>query len=79
MKLFKKLYSYEIFWSNEDNQYVAVCHQFESLSWLDDTPQAALQGLINIINNKKGFESIPQNLLNYTCNFFKQKLINIRK
>jgi len=38
-------YSYRIYWSEEDSEYVGICAEFPSLSWLDKTPEAALSGI----------------------------------
>lgn len=43
-------YSYRIFWSDDDGEFVALCTEFSSLSYLDKTPQTALAGLIDTIN-----------------------------
>ena len=32
-------------WSDEDREYVGLCAEFPSLSWLADTPEAALAGI----------------------------------
>ena len=38
-------YTYCVQWSEEDKQYVGTVQEFPSLSWLDDTPSAALDGI----------------------------------
>ncbi len=38
-------YTYRIMWSDEDREYVGLCAEFPSLSWLADTPEAALAGI----------------------------------
>lgn len=40
-----KNYIYKITWSIEDNEYVGLCKEFPSLSWLDKTPEKALIGI----------------------------------
>jgi predicted HicB family RNase H-like nuclease len=42
-------YVYREFWSEEDGQYVGLCAEFPSLSWLADTPEKALQGIRKIV------------------------------
>jgi len=42
-------YTYRVSWSDEDQEYVATCAEFASLSWLDITPEAALQGIRNTV------------------------------
>lgn len=37
-------YTYRVTWSEEDNEYVGLCAEFPSLSWLASTPEAALEG-----------------------------------
>lgn len=36
-------------WSEDDNEYVAMCTEFPSLSWLADTPEAALKGIRQVV------------------------------
>jgi predicted HicB family RNase H-like nuclease len=38
-------YTYRVTWSVEDDQFVATCLEFPSLSWLADTQDDALHGL----------------------------------
>lgn len=38
-------YTYRITWSEEDNEYVGLCTEFPSLSWLAATRTAALEGI----------------------------------
>ncbi|KGN32125.1 HicB [Knoellia sinensis KCTC 19936] len=42
-------YTYRVTWSVEDEEFVATCLEFPSLSWLADTQVAALQGLEALI------------------------------
>ena len=42
-------YTYRITWSEEDNEYVALCAEFPSLSWLADTPEKALKGIRRLV------------------------------
>ena len=42
-------YTYRVTWSNEDEEYVALCAEFPSLSWLADTPEEALQGIRQVV------------------------------
>jgi len=41
---------FNVNWSEEDNEYVATCNQFPSLSWLDKTPEAALKKIREIVS-----------------------------
>ena len=38
-------YTYRVMWSEEDGEYVGLCAEFPSLSWLADTQEAALVGI----------------------------------
>lgn len=38
-------YTYRVTWSVEDQEFVATCLEFPSLSWLADSQVAALEGL----------------------------------
>lgn len=38
-------YTYRVTWSAEDGEYVGLCAEFPSLSWLADSPEAALRGI----------------------------------
>jgi predicted HicB family RNase H-like nuclease len=38
-------YTYRVTWSEEDNEYVGLCAEFPSLSWLASSPEAALRGI----------------------------------
>jgi predicted HicB family RNase H-like nuclease len=38
-------YTYRITWSEDDGEFVGLCVEFPSLSWLAKTPEAALKGI----------------------------------
>jgi predicted HicB family RNase H-like nuclease len=42
-------YTYRVTWSEEDNEYVGLCAEFPSLSWLASTPEAALKGVRKLV------------------------------
>lgn len=42
-------YTYRVTWSEDDNEYVGLCAEFSSLSWLADTPEKALKGIRNLV------------------------------
>jgi predicted RNase H-like HicB family nuclease len=42
MTLEKDRYTYRVTWSEEDSEYVGLCAEFPGLSWLAETPEAAL-------------------------------------
>ncbi|HSW00560.1 MAG TPA: toxin-antitoxin system HicB family antitoxin [Sedimentisphaerales bacterium] len=44
-------YIYRVTWSEEDGQYVGLCAEFASLSWLASSPEKALRGIRKIVAN----------------------------
>ena len=42
-------YTYRVVWSKEDGEYVGLCAEMPSLSWLDKTQAAALTGIVKIV------------------------------
>ena len=44
-----KHYTYRVTWSREDDEHVALCAEFPSLSWLAKTPGAALKGIQKVV------------------------------
>lgn len=65
MKLKNDRYSYRVIWSEEDKEYVGLCIEFPSLSWLDSSPESALKGIRNVVSNvmndmKNNKENIPE-------------------
>ncbi len=67
MKLKKDRYAYRVIWSTEDNEYVGLCEEFPSLSWLAETPEAAFSGIREIVSEiitdmRKTGEKIPEPL-----------------
>ena len=42
-------YTYRVTWSEEDQEYVGLCAEFPSLSWLEDTPEKALAGIRKLV------------------------------
>jgi predicted HicB family RNase H-like nuclease len=58
-------YTYRVTWSEEDHEYVGLCAEFTSLSWLARTPEAALRGVRKVIADavkdmRKNKEPIPE-------------------
>jgi predicted HicB family RNase H-like nuclease len=41
----KDRYTYRVTWSEEDGEYVGLCAEFPSMSWLAGSPEAALRGI----------------------------------
>ena len=44
-------YTYRVFWSDEDEEYVGLCTEFSLLSHLDDTPEKALVGIREVVSH----------------------------
>jgi predicted HicB family RNase H-like nuclease len=42
-------YIYRITWSEDDNEFVGLCAEFPSLSYLASSPQKALSGIIKVV------------------------------
>ncbi len=38
-------YTYRVTWSDEDGEYVGLCAEFPSLSWLSNTQESSLAGI----------------------------------
>lgn len=45
-----KHYAYRIEWSPEDRMWVALCVEFESLSWLAESPAEAFAGMLRLVD-----------------------------
>ena len=60
-------YTYRVTWSEDDNEYVGLCAEFPSLSWLASSQQAALKGIGVVVADvvsdmKRSCEPIPEAL-----------------
>lgn len=60
-------YTYRVTWSEEDGEYIGLCAEFPSLSWLAGTQAAALEGIRDTVKQviqdmKESGEKIPQPL-----------------
>ena len=65
MALKNDRYTYRVTWSEDDNDYVGLCAEFPSLSWLSTTPEAALKGIRKLVaeiiaDMKSNGEIIPE-------------------
>ncbi len=49
MTLKNDRYTYRVTWSEDDKEYVGLCAEFPSLSWLARTPEAALKGIRKVV------------------------------
>ena len=63
----RDFYTYRVTWSDEDQEYVGLCAEFPSLSWLADNPEAALRGIRDVVaeailDMRSNNESIPEPL-----------------
>lgn len=60
-------YSYRVTWSDEDKEFIGLCAEFPSLSWLAGKPETALKGIRGMVGNvledmQAAGEKIPQPL-----------------
>jgi predicted HicB family RNase H-like nuclease len=46
-----KHYTYRVIWSEEDAEFVGLCAEFSSLSHLDETQAAALEGITKLVSD----------------------------
>ena len=58
-------YTYRVTWSEEDQEYVGLCVEFSSISWLDKSQEKALVGIRKLVTNtvtdlKRSGEPVPQ-------------------
>jgi predicted HicB family RNase H-like nuclease len=44
-------YTYRVTWFEEDDEFVGLCAEFQSLSWLAVTPGDALNGIRKVVRN----------------------------
>lgn len=42
-------YTYRVIWSEEDQEYVGLCAEFPSLSYLDESQVDALKGIVDLV------------------------------
>ncbi len=49
MAKFVDRYTYRVTWSEEDQEYVGLCAEFASLSWLEKTPEKAIAGIRKLV------------------------------
>jgi hypothetical protein len=57
-------YTYRVLWSEEDQEFVGLCAEFPSLSWLDQSQAAALAGIVRLVGKvvadmRRSKEAIP--------------------
>jgi hypothetical protein len=44
-------YAYRVLWSPEDDEFVGLCTEFPSLSWLAPTQDEALEGIRDLVRD----------------------------
>lgn len=44
-----KFYTYRVFWSEDDEEFVGLCAEFPGLSWLDADHQATFSGIVTLV------------------------------
>ena len=42
-------YTYRLIWSEDDNQFVGLCAEFPSLSYLASSPEKTIQGIFKVV------------------------------
>ena len=69
-------YTYRVTWSEDDKEYVGLCAEFPSLSWLAGTPESALKGIRKTVADvvddmRANGESVPEPIAskNYSGKF----------
>ena len=65
MPLKNDRYTYRVTWSEDDNEYVGLCAEFQSLSWLASTLEAALKGIRKVVEDvvkdmRENGEEVPE-------------------
>jgi len=61
-------YTYRMTWAEEDQEYVGLCAELPSLSWLAATPEAALRGIRHVVagavtDMEANHESVPEPIM----------------
>ncbi len=77
MALKNDRYTYRVTWSEDDSEYVGLCAEFPSLSWLAGSPEAALKGIRKVVADvvkdmEESGETIPQPI---ACRSFSGKFM----
>ena len=62
-------YTYRVTWSEDDGEYVGLCIELPSLSWLSESPESALMGIREVVSDivhdmDKNKEEIPTPIAN---------------
>jgi len=69
-------YTYRVTWSEDDDEYVGLCAEFPSLSWLAKKPEVALKGIRKLVEDvvkdmQSAGEDVPEPIAckNYSGKF----------
>ena len=65
MTILNDRYTYRVTWSDEDSEFVGLCAEFPSVSWLAKSPELALRGVRKAVDEiasdmRKNNENVPQ-------------------
>jgi predicted HicB family RNase H-like nuclease len=63
--MLKDKYLYRVRWSEEDDEYIGLCAEFPTLSWLASTPEAAFRGIRMVVSTsvddmRRNNEKVPE-------------------
>jgi predicted HicB family RNase H-like nuclease len=77
MALKNDRYTYRVTWSEDDNEYVGLCTEFPSLSWLSKKPEIALRGIRKLVKDvvkdmQNEGEAVPEPI---ACRHYSGKFI----
>ena len=58
-------FTYRVTWSDEDQEYIGLCAEFPSLSWLEASPEKSLQGIRKLVREvvadlKRSKDPVPE-------------------
>jgi len=42
--------TYSVFWGKLEKCWIAICHQSPQISWISETPEGAIQGIVSAIS-----------------------------
>ena len=64
-------YSYRVTWSVEDSEFVGLCAEYPSLSYLDEDRYAAIEGITNLVKDivadmEANGEKVPEPIVSKT-------------
>lgn len=86
MKLKNDHYTYRVTWSEDDKEYVGLCVEFPSLSWLASTPEESLKGIRKVVADvvkdmKENGEALPEPIASkrYSGKFVVRVLPDVHK